>query len=89
MKTTITFEIDASSLDRYTDEYLAAYWHVSQANPASYGDKAACELAEAIKTEILRRWLLAQPPMLHSHKISHVALSDKLKQADVGSVIAG
>lgn len=79
MKTIITFEIDTERLQSYTDEYLAAYWHVCQANPAGFGDKAACELAEAIKTEILRRWLTAQQPLLYSHQAAHVWLNDRLK----------
>lgn len=79
MKTTITFEIDPDNLQSYTDDYLAAYWHVSQANPASFGDKAACLLAESIKTEIVRRWLSLNPPMLYSHQACHVWLNDKLK----------
>jgi hypothetical protein len=70
---TITFQINACSLDGYTDEYLAQLWHISQANPAAFGDKAACEFAERVGREIIRRFVTTQPPALWTHQGRHVA----------------
>ena len=33
----ITIEIDDAKLASYTDERLALFWHVAQANPANVG----------------------------------------------------
>jgi hypothetical protein len=64
----ITIRIDDARLAGYTDEFLAACWHVAQHNPAAYGDHAAGELAERIGREIIRRWLRDVPPELWHHQ---------------------
>ncbi|OIQ68187.1 hypothetical protein GALL_502270 [mine drainage metagenome] len=71
--TTITFTVDASDLSRYTDEYIAQLWHIAQANPAPYGDADACDFAEHVGREIVRRWLAGTPPSLWTHQGRHVA----------------
>ncbi len=67
-RTEIVFEIDQAALGGYSDSWLAALWHVGQANPAPHGDRAAGELAEGIGREIIRRWLAAAPPELWRHQ---------------------
>jgi hypothetical protein len=67
----ITIEIDDVDLSRITDERLALCWHVAQANPAPYGDHLACDLAERIGREIIRRWLKRAKPELWHHQGSH------------------
>lgn len=71
MKTSITFEIDTDNLSGYTDEHVAALWHVAQANPAKLGDRDACDLAEAVGYEIIRRWLKNAPANIYSHQARH------------------
>ena len=72
MKTTVTFNVDTESLGGYTDSYLVQLHHIAQANPAAFGDKDACALADAVKDEIVRRWLTETPVDLWNHKGSHV-----------------
>lgn len=74
MKTTITFEVDTDRLRAYTDEYLAQLWHISQANPAPFGDREACRLAEQVGREIIARWLRGVPPALWTHQVAHLVL---------------
>ena len=71
-KTTITFEVDADSLPALTDTYIAQLWHVAQANPAPFGDAVACNFAEHVGREIIRRWLASTPPELWTHQGRHV-----------------
>jgi hypothetical protein len=79
MKTTVTFNVDTESLGGYTDSYLVQLHHIAQANPAAFGDKDACALADAVKDEIVRRWLNEAPVELWSHKGGHVALEQCLQ----------
>ena len=72
MKTSITFEVDADNLASFNDAYIAQLWHVSQANPAPFGDAAACNFAELVGREIIRRWLVGTPPELWTHQARHV-----------------
>lgn len=72
MQITINFEIDADRLSAFNDEYIAQLWHVSQANPAPFGDAAACDFAEHVGREIVRRWLAVTPPQLWAHQGRHV-----------------
>ena len=71
MKAAVTIEIDTDDLGRFTDEQIAKLWAVAQANPAPFGDPAACKLASDIGFEIIARWLKQQPPALYSHQQSH------------------
>lgn len=80
MKTTITFEVDTDSLDGYTDQYLAHLWHISQANPAPFGDTAACDFAERVSREIVRRFLATSPPDLWHHQGRHIDTARRLAQ---------
>ena len=72
MKHDIVISIDTDSLRTYTDAFLATAWVVAQANPAPFGDRLACELAEGIGREIIARWLKAQPPVLWTRQGRHV-----------------
>jgi len=72
-KHAITIEIDEANLTGYTDESLAACWHVAQHNPAPYGDAMACDLTERIGREIIRRWLKNIQPELWHHQGRHPA----------------
>jgi hypothetical protein len=64
----ITIEVDERCLGSYEDAHLAMCWHLSQANPAPHGDRAAGELVERIGREIIHRWLQATPPELWRHQ---------------------
>ena len=57
MKTIVTFEIDTDNLSGYIDSYLATLWHIAQANPAPFGDNDACQLAEHIGRECIKRFV--------------------------------
>ena len=70
---TIAFEVDSGRLGSYTDEHLAQLWHIGQANPAPFGDAAACNFAELVGREVIRRWLAQVSPALWTHQASHVA----------------
>jgi hypothetical protein len=70
-KHAITIEINEADLGRITDERLALFWHVAQANPAPYGDGMAGELVERIGREIIRRWLKGVEPELWHHQGRH------------------
>lgn len=69
MKVTVTF--DWNDLPRCTDQYLMLAWHMSQANPAPYGDKDAGQFTEHVAREIVRRWLRTVEPELWHHQGSH------------------
>lgn len=69
--TSITFQIDAEKLPHINDSYLAQLWHIAQANPAEFGDVTACDFAEHVGREIVRRWLAATPPELWHHQGGH------------------
>lgn len=71
--TTITFTVDTDRLANYTDEHIAQLWHIAQANPAPYDDADACDFAEHVGREIVRRWLANTPPSLWTHQGRHVA----------------
>ena len=81
MKTSITFEVDADNLASFNDAYIAQLWHVSQANPAPFGDAAACNFAELVGREIIRRWLGSTPPELWSHQGRHVPCTHQIGRA--------
>lgn len=72
-RTTISFEVDTDRLSGFTDAYIAQLWHIGQANPAPFGDAHACNLAEHIGREIVRRWLTDQTPELWTHQGRHIA----------------
>lgn len=73
-KREIVVSFDLDRLQSYTDEYLAQLHHVCQANPAEFGDKEACETAEAVKSEIVRRWLARVPAELYHHQAKHILM---------------
>jgi hypothetical protein len=88
----VTVEIDPNKLGSYTDELLAAYWHVAQANPVPYDDPVAGELVELVGREIIRRWLRDTHPKLWSHKGSsyyHTQLTRFAKYAPPAGAAAG
>lgn len=68
----ITIEFDENGLAGYTDEHLAALWHLAQANPADgFESKEPGELVANIGWEIIRRWLKATPPAMYHHQQNH------------------
>lgn len=67
----ITFQIEVDKLPHFTDGHLAQLWHIAQANPAPFGDSQACEFAEQVGREIVRRWLATTPPELWHHQGRH------------------
>ncbi|REE92616.1 hypothetical protein [Cupriavidus plantarum] len=71
MKHEVTFHIDTRNLATYTDEHLAALWHIAQANPAPITDHEPGELAEHIGREIIRRWLRWAGAPLWNHQGRH------------------
>ena len=71
MKLEITIPVDTDRLSHIGDEYLAALWHVAQANPAPIEDRAAGDVAEYIGREIIRRFLANTPPELWAHQGGH------------------
>lgn len=73
MQTSITIPVDIDTLSHLEDRYLAALWHVAQANPAPIADRAAGDMAEAIGREIIRRFLAATSPLLWAHQGRHAA----------------
>lgn len=80
--TSITFQIEADKLPHYTDAYLAQLWHIAQANPAPFGDAQACDLAEQVGREIVRRWLATTPPELWHHQGRHANQHTPRTQAE-------
>ena len=81
MKTSITFEVDTDKLESFTDVHLSHLWHISQANGAPFGDAEACEVAELIGREIIRRWLLSTPVELWAHQGRHVQTARQIGEA--------
>ncbi len=71
MKTSITITIDTDALGVLTDSYLAALWHVGQANPAPLENRAAGDVVEYLGREIIRRFLANTPPELWAHQGRH------------------
>ncbi len=80
--TSITFEIDADKLPHVNDSYLAQLWHIAQANPAEFGDMQACDFAERVGREIVRRWLADVPPELWHHQGRHAVSRTTSTQAE-------
>jgi hypothetical protein len=81
MKTSVTISIDTAALAHHTDGHLAVLWHVSQINPANYGDEQAGELVEAIGFEIIRRFVRAAEPELCTHQAKDFATSVFMRDA--------
>lgn len=71
MKHQITLEIDTERLSSLTDQALANAWMAAQANPAPMEDRDACELAEHVGREIIKRWLKTVPPELWHRQGNH------------------
>ena len=68
----ITIVTDEADLSRVTDERLAVWWHVAQANPADgFASNKPGDLAEMIGREIIRRWLTGVRPELWHHQGRH------------------
>jgi hypothetical protein len=68
----ITIVIDEANLPRVTDECLAVWWHVAQANPTDgFASATPGNLAETIGREIIRRWLAGAQPELWHHQGRH------------------
>jgi hypothetical protein len=70
--TSIKFEVNSDDLPSMDNTLLAQFWHIAQANPAPFGDPQACEFAEQVGREIIRRWVGAASPALWTHQARHV-----------------
>lgn len=81
-KVAVTVEFDLDQLQGCTDEYLAQLWHVCQANPAEYGDRGACGMVEAVRFEIVRRWLGVAPVGLYNHQLRSANLREAQEAGD-------
>jgi hypothetical protein len=88
MPSNITIEIDEDRLSSYSDQHLAACWHVAQANPAPIEDLAAGELAERVGREIIKRWLRSTSPELWHHQGRHHYLCQQTKAESPKSTVA-
>lgn len=86
MKAAITFTLDTDQLSGYTDQHVALLWHIVQANPADYGDATACELAEHVGHEIIRRFVSQQPPALWTHQGRHPLQKVRMEQGAAAEV---
>ena len=73
-KVEISISFDLDALKGYTDDYLARLHYVCQANPADIDDAAAIDAAEAVKAEILERWLRKAPISMFHHQGRHMRL---------------
>jgi hypothetical protein len=82
VQTSVTITVDTDRLSSYNDSYIAQLWHVSQANPAPFGDKDAGELAQALAFEIVQRWMHSQPIELYSHQANDFAFKQRMEKAD-------
>ena len=68
-------------LDSYTDAHLANLWAAMQATCPPFGDRETCLAVERLGREIIRRWLVAQPPSLWGHQSAHYYVR-QLQKAD-------
>ena len=78
--TTIKFKVNTDDLWHMEAAYLAQLWHIAQANPAPFGDVQACEFAELVGREIIRRWVCAESPVLWTHQGRHVRQARDMAQ---------
>jgi hypothetical protein len=68
----ITITIDEAALAKVTDQVLALWWHVAQANPANgFAARGPGDVAEKVGREIIRRWLAKAPVELWHHQGHH------------------
>lgn len=65
----------------YTDVYLVSLWHLSQINPAPFGDPDACQLAEKVGREIIRRFIGQVGPELWNHQGAHIGAEKRINGA--------
>jgi hypothetical protein len=79
----IVIEVDDGRLAGYEDSHLAALWHLAQATPAPWGDRAAGELVERIGRDIIRCWLGTTPLEWWHHQDLH-HYGDQLRQRGSG-----
>lgn len=66
---TISPPKDLTGLD---DTYLVSLWHLSQINPAPFGDPEACGFAEKVGREIIRRFVEKVGPELWAVQGAHI-----------------
>lgn len=71
MSYTVTVVVNDDDLSGYNDVYLVALWHLSQINPAPFGDPTACRFADKVGLEILRRFIARIVPELWNHQGAH------------------
>ncbi len=73
MKTPISITISPpKDLTGLTDQYLVFLWHLSQHNPAPFGDPEACRFAEKVGREIIRRFIENVGPELWAVQGAHI-----------------
>lgn len=68
------------NLTSYTDTYLVSLWHLSQINPAKFGDPEACRFAELVGREIIRRFIAIIAPELWNHQGANIGFEQKIKE---------
>lgn len=64
----------------YTDVYLVSLWHLSQINPAPFGDHEACMFAEKVGREIIRRFIAEVGPELWNHQALHIEAAKRIAE---------
>lgn len=67
-------------LTGFTDVYLVGLWHLSQVNPAPFGDPDACRFAEKVGREIIRRFIAQVGPELWSRQGAHIGFEQRIKE---------
>lgn len=78
-KYAVTVEIP-NDLTGFTDVYLVSLWHLSQINPAPFGDQEACSFTEKVGREIIRRFIAQVGPELWSNQGAHIGFEKALKE---------
>jgi hypothetical protein len=76
---TVTVQVP-DDLTGFTDVYLASLWHLSQVNPAPFGDPDACKFAEKVGREIIRRFVTNVGPDLWNHQGVHIATNKRIEE---------
>lgn len=71
-----------NDLSGVTETYLVALWHLSQINPAPFGDLEACRFAESVGREIIRRFVTEVGPELWAVQGAHVELAKRVSGKD-------
>lgn len=81
MKSAYSVTVDIpDDITGYHDVYLVSLWHLSQINPAPFGDPEACRFAEKVAREIIRRFIAEVGPELWNHQGAHIESAKRIKE---------